>query len=152
MKEYDYSEPVKKSATVSPEYFTDAVFIGDSRMEDFASFSGIAKYATFYTHIGMTVNHLITEDSEEIIRFKVKGENLTLEEALRKYNDFSKVYIMLGYNELGWPDPESFITYYTKVLNIIKTVKPGVQIYVQCVIPVESEITGIGVDPEKDKN
>ena len=150
--EYNYAQPVPQSRQVDLEYFKDAVFIGDSRMEDFAAFSGIAKYATFYTHIGMTVNHLITEVENKIIRFKINGENLTLEEAFRKYSDFSKVYIMLGYNELGWPYPEQFINYYVKVLNLIKSVRPDVKIYVECVIPVARQITGIGVDPKMENN
>ena len=108
---YDYSNPVPQSEPVELEFFEDAIFIGDSRMEDFAAFSGLAKYATFYTHIGVTVNHLISENESEVIRFRVNGESLTLEETLRKYNDFSKVYIMLGYNEIGWPYPELFIKY-----------------------------------------
>ena len=150
--EYDYSKPVPESNAVGLESFNDAIFIGDSRMEDFANFSGIAKYATFYTHIGMTVNHLITDDLSKIIRFKVNGENLTLEEALRKYNSFTKVYIMLGYNELGWPDVAQFIKYYVKVFDLIKTVNPKAEIYVECIIPVARQITGYGVDPQTENN
>ena len=80
------------------------------------------------------------------------GESLTLEETLRKYNDFSKVYIMLGYNELGWPYPEEFIKYYAKVLDIIKEANPAADIYVECVIPVARTITGSGDDPETENN
>ena len=149
---YDYSNPVPQSEPVELEFFEDAIFIGDSRMEDFAAFSGLAKYATFYTHIGVTVNHLISENESEVIRFRVNGESLTLEETLRKYNDFSKVYIMLGYNELGWPYPEEFIIYYVKVLDIIKEANPASEIYVECVIPVARTITGSGVDPETENN
>ena len=149
---YDYSNPVPQSEPVELEFFEDAIFIGDSRMEDFATFSGLAKYATFYTHIGVTVNHLISENESEVIRFRVNGESLTLEETLRKYNDFSKVYIMLGYNELGWPYPEEFIKYYAKVLDIIKEANPAADIYVECVIPVARTITGSGVDPETENN
>ena len=149
---YDYSNPVPQREPVELEFFEDAIFIGDSRMEDFAAFSGLAKYATFYTHIGVTVNHLISENESEVIRFRVNGESLTLEETLRKYNDFSKVYIMLGYNELGWPYPEEFIKYYVKVLDIIKEANPASEIYVECVIPVARTITGSGVDPETENN
>ena len=100
----------------------------------------------------MTVNHLITDDLSKIIRFKVNGENLTLEEALRKYNSFTKVYIMLGYNELGWPDVAQFIKYYVKVFDLIKTVNPKAEIYVECIIPVARQITGYGVDPQTENN
>lgn len=149
---YDYSNPVPQSEPVELEFFKDAIFIGDSRMEDFAAFSGLAKYATFYTHIGVTVNHLISENESEVIRFRVNGESLTLEETLLKYDDFSKVYIMLGYNELGWPYPEEFIKYYAKVLDLIKEANPAAEIYVECVIPVARTITGSGVDPETENN
>ncbi len=149
---YDYPEQVPASAPAGWDYFEDAVFIGDSRMEDFALFTGMAKYAAFYTHIGVSVNQIVADNPEKRTLFLVGGEKLTLEEALTKYNDFSKVYIMLGYNEIGWPYPAEFIKYYVKVLDLIRSIKPDVQIYVESVIPVARTIRGIGVDPSCENN
>lgn len=150
--EYDYSKPVPQGSEVSKDSFTDAIFIGDSRMEDFGFFSGLAGKAKFYTHIGLTVNHLVSDDESKLTRFKINGEELTFEEAIRKNSDFSRVYIMLGYNELGWPYIDSFIEYYVNVINMIKTVQPDADIYVECIIPVAREISGDGVDPETENN
>ena len=150
--EYDYAKPVPESAPVDLDYFKDAIFIGDSRMENFGLFSGIAGHAKVYTHVGATVNAILSDDPQKVAKFKVNNEELPLEEVLRKYNDFSKVYIMLGYNELGWPYPEQFVKYYVKLLDKIKEIKPGVRIYVECVIPVARQVTGIGVDPETENN
>lgn len=149
---YHYPNQVAESAPVGWEYFEDAVFIGDSRMEDFALFTGMAKYARFYTHVGVSVNQILANDPERRTRFLVEGEKLTLEEALTKYDDFSKVYIMLGYNEVGWPYPSEFVKYYTAVLDLIRSIQPDVQIYVECVIPVARKISGSGVDPAYENN
>lgn len=147
-----YPNQVPEGDPVGWEYFEDAVFIGDSRMEDFAFFTGMAKYARFYTHIGVSVNQLVNPDPEQQTRFSVNGEKLTLKEALTKYNDFTKVYIMLGYNEIGWPYPEEFIKYYEQVLELIWSIRPDALIYVESVIPVARKISGSGVDPFYENN
>lgn len=147
-----YPNQVPERAPVGWEYFEDAVFIGDSRMEDFAFFTGMAKYARFYTHIGVSVNQLVNPDPEKQTLFSVNGEKLTLKEALTKYNDFTKVYIMLGYNEVGWPYPEEFIKYYEQVLELIWSIRPDALIYVESVIPVARQISGSGVDPFYENN
>ena len=149
---YDYAKPVPQSAEVSKDSFSDAIFIGDSRMEDFGFYSGLAGKSKFYTHVGLTVNHLIQIGESKLTKFKIDGEDLTFEEAIRKNNDFSRVYIMLGYNELGWPYIDTFIKYYVDVINMIKSVQPKAEIYVECIIPVAREISGSGVDPETENN
>ena len=134
--EYKFGEPVReKLPAVDMEYFKDAVFIGDSRMEDFGMFTGTAKYATFYAKIGLTIKKLINIDGSELVKFKVDGESLTFLEALKKKNEFKKVYVMFGYNELGWPKA-NFKKFYTQFLNEIRKINPDAIIYVYCVIPI----------------
>lgn len=149
---YDYSMPVPESAPVDWDYFEDAVFIGDSRMEDFALFTGMAKYATFYTHVGVSINSILSDNPKTVTRFLVNKEKLTLEEGLTKYNGFNKVYIMLGLNEIGWPYPSEFIKYYVRLLDLIRSINPEAQIYIECVIPMARQIRGSGVDPTYENN
>ena len=134
---YAYGLPVpEKLPAVDMSYFEDAIFIGDSRMEDFGLFTGVAKQATFYAKAGLAINKLIEGDGSQLVTFKVDGEKLTLFEALAKKNNFKKAYVMMGYNELGWPGTSGFKQYYTRLLNEIRKVNPNATIYVYCVIPV----------------
>lgn len=149
---YEFGQPVPANTPVNDGYFNDAIFIGDSRMEDIGLFSGAAKYATFYTKVGAVINYLIGKDYSELTKFTVNGEKLSLEEALIKYNNFSKVYIMMGFNELGWPGTASFEQYYTRLLKRIQEIQPKATIYVMSVIPVARNITGSGVKPEYENN
>lgn len=135
--EYTYGLPVyEKQPAVDMSYFNDAIFIGDSRMEDFGIFSGAARHSTFYAKLGLTLEKLINNDSSKNVKFKVNGEDMYLLDALRKNNDFKKVYVMMGYNELGWPGTASFKAYYERLLTSIREIKPDAIIYVYCVIPV----------------
>lgn len=134
--EYTYGLPVPENLpAVDMDYFKDAIFVGDSRMEDFGLFTGAAKYGTFYAQIGLTLNKIFTNDANKLAKFNVNGERLTLLDALQKNNNYKKAYVMMGYNELGWPIM-NFKQYYVNLLNEIRKASPDAIIYVYCVIPV----------------
>ena len=151
LENYTYGLPVpEKLPAVDELYFKDAIFIGDSRMEDFGLFTGVAKQATFYAETGLTINKLIEGDGSKLVKFKVDGEKLTLFEALAKKNDFNRGYVMMGYNELGWPGTAGFKQYYTRLLNEIRKVSPDAIIYVYCVIPVARKLVGADLSVENN--
>lgn len=149
--QYTYGLPVQeKLPAVDMSYFEDAIFIGDSRMEDFGLFTGTAKYATFYAKAGLAINKLIDGDGSKLVTFKVDGEKLTLFEALAKKNTFKKAYVMMGYNELGWPGTAGFKQYYTRLLNGIRKINPNVTIYVYCIIPVGRKLIDADLSVENN--
>ncbi|OJV64399.1 MAG: hypothetical protein BGO41_12320 [Clostridiales bacterium 38-18] len=129
---YDYSQPVKSASVVGDDYFSDAVFVGNSRTEGFMLYSGLKNVKSF-TYIGLKVD---TIQSSRVA--KLNGEKVTIMEAL-KYNKFSKLYIMLGMNELGWAFPEKFKEEYGKVIDQIKLDHPDAIIYIQSILPVSKE-------------
>ena len=93
---------VKKQATpVDDSYFSDAVFIGDSRVEGFHMQSGITQ-GTFLTGVGMNCTDIF-----ETPYISTASGNVTVIQAL-KNNSFKKMYIMIGTNDLGYPDFEEF--------------------------------------------
>lgn len=113
-------------------YFKDAVFIGDSRTEGFGIQSGI-KGINCYAKKGLAVN---TFFQWKVV--KENGEEKTIIQALRQ-KKFKKIYIMLGYNELGWPTEEGFIKQYKKVIKTIKNLQKEAIVYVQSIIYVSTE-------------
>ncbi len=130
--EYDYSKAVAESAQVGDDYFSDAIFVGDSRTEGFLLYSGLSN-AVGYAHKGLRADTCFTD---AVIH--LNGSKVTVMDALRANPNFSKVYIMLGTNELGWVYPEKFVEGYTKVIDEIRGINPGALIYAESLIPVTS--------------
>lgn len=123
------------SSAVDDSYFSDAVFIGDSRMEGFRNASGITQ-GTFFTSVGMSLSSM-TKDN--II--STQDGNITVAAALSggKYN---KIYIMLGTNDLGEYDWNSFREGFISVTKRFQEIQPDAIFYICSVIYVEeSKVT-----------
>lgn len=132
--EFDYSKPVPKSEIVENSYFDDAVFIGDSRTEGFILYTGLTN-AISYTNKGLTVDTVFTKPV-----INKNGDKISVMDALRQ-TDFSKVYIMLGINETGWPYNNIFIEKYEKIIDEIKAINPDATIYVEEILPVTDKVS-----------
>lgn len=131
---YDFSRPVPPSAPVDNSYFDDAVFIGDSRTEGLITNTGLSN-TTSYTYKGLMVDTVFTKP---VIR---RGENkISVMDAL-KTTSFSKVYIMFGINENGWPYNDVFIDKYGKIIDAIRDINPNAVIYVQEIMPVTNQVS-----------
>lgn len=127
----------RQDTPVDDSYFSDAVFIGDSRVEGFKAQSGITT-GTFLTGVGMDVETIETKPF-------IATENgmVTVYDALQAA-PYSKVYIMLGTNELGFYDFNEFERQYKSVLETIQLIQPNAVIYVMEVIYVEEALVTTG--------
>lgn len=113
--------------------FSDAVFIGDSRTEGLQINTQLST-ARFLAARGLKVDTALTKP---VIRLK-NGEKGTVIDGLRG-EDYRRVYIMFGLNELGWPYLDVFINHYEKLLDKIHEILPNATIYVQSILPVSKE-------------
>lgn len=145
---YDWSKPVPESAKKDVSWFDNALFIGDSRIGGFQTFAGVynAEYITFP---GMAVDKYFSW------KFYMKnGTQLTASEAIKTIDKkYTKVYINLGLNELGW-DPY-FGPFYNKLCDVIDSVRewnPDADIYLINVFPISKERTKTGPSWETLKN
>lgn len=127
--DYDYSSPVPQSAPVDDSYFSDAVFMGDSRTEGFALFSGLDTMTT-YASRGLNVSTVFTDATIDL-----NGTMVTAIDAL-KNTSFSKLYIMFGLNEASWPYSDVFIEDYGDIIDEARAVNPNAVIYIQSILPV----------------
>ncbi len=124
----DYMDIVvpEQSVALEDSYFSDAVFIGDSRMEGFRNFSGITK-GSFVTAIGMQLENIYTD-----AQIATSRGNMLVLDALKNIN-YTKIYMMLGTNELGAYDMTKIKDAYSKVLTDVKTysssTEPVVYVY-----------------------
>lgn len=133
--EPDWSAPVPLGQPVEAEsWFANAVFIGDSRTDGFKLYSGVPASASFLDYTGITVFDIM--DDKPVIR---QGEEkIPVLEALGQ-KQYGKVYISLGFNELGYYDPTGFAETYGLFLDAVAACQPDAAVYVQSIIPVNTE-------------
>ncbi len=130
---YDFSQPAPQRAAVDNDYFADAAFVGDSRTDGFLIYSGIGRGKN------LTSNGLSIFQLGEKKALTIGGKKYTLLEALA-LEQYGKVYLSLGVNELGYYDDEGFYRGYCQALDSIRAIQPNAVIYIQGLIPLNEEV------------
>lgn len=123
---------VPLSTPVEDTYFSDAAFLGDSRTEGFKLYSGLKEGSYFYA-VGATVDTVLSRPAR-----KTANGKISLLDAMSKTTP-SKIYVMLGVNELGWTRIDLFHTHYAKVVERIRSDHPDAEIVLQSILPVSAE-------------
>lgn len=104
--------------------FDDCAFIGNSRVLDLKNY-GLAE--NVYAAVGLNVNTVFTE--------KASGSDVPIIDELNGKH-FSKVFIMFGDNECGWPNTSVFISKYANIIDAVRERVPEAEIYIQSVLPI----------------
>ena len=130
---FDFSQPAPATEAVDMEYFSDALFIGDSRTDGLQLYSGV-KGADFYSYKGLTV---FETDSRKIV--DLNGTSYSVVEALEKGPQYAKIYISLGVNELGYFDDQAFHDTFASFLQKVKQYQPDAVIYLENLVPVNPD-------------
>lgn len=125
--------PETTKAEDNGEWFSDAVFIGDSRVDGLRLYSGITPDATFLVHTGLSI-YAVANGKEVLPR---DGKKVSILDALSQ-GTYGKVYLSLGINELGYFDPAGFGRTYGKVIDAVRECQPDAKLYVQALIPVNT--------------
>ncbi len=122
---------VRGVPTTAPEgYFDDALFIGDSRTVGLASFAPIDG-ATYFATTGLSTYKIDNAQSEAP---DTKGQSF---ESVLNSKTFTKVYIMLGINELG-SDFNTTIENYKGIIRRIQSAQSNAIIYVMANLHVDA--------------
>lgn len=129
-----------KYITVGDDYFADAVFIGDSRTVGMYEYGALEETATFYASTGLTVYKLF---DAPIVEVPGQKQKITVEEALSQQS-FSKIYLMIGINEMGTGTVESFMEAYKEAVAHLQELQPEAVIYLQAIMKVTSQRSGQG--------
>ena len=117
--------------TVDLSYFDDALFIGDSRMEGFGMHSGTN--ATFYATKGFQLHKYETMKAAQTEAGKAPIFDVIPQDA------FTKIYIKVGLNEMGWGTDEMFLEKYAELIARLRESEPRAIIYVHALLPVTAE-------------
>lgn len=129
---YDFSQPAPQREAVDNSYFDDAAFVGDSRTDGFMLYSGIGT-GTNLTSNGLSIFKLAEKEA-----LKIDGKKYTLLEALA-LEQYGKVYLSLGVNELGIHNDGRFYDSYCAAIDEIRKVQPNAVIYIQGLIPLNEK-------------
>lgn len=108
---------------VDNDYFSNACFIGDSRMEGLY-FYGDLKEADFVYKPGVTVY--------DIMNNKLSmngGGSYRLTDVLAK-KQYAQIYMMVGVNELGDKNPDEYAKAYSNDIEIIRQLQPDAVIFI----------------------
>ena len=114
--------------TVDESYFTDALFIGDSRLQGFGFWSGLP--ATYYCATGF---QLYKYDTAKVVQ--TEDGKVPIFDAM-PYDAFTKIYIKVGLNELGYGTEENFEKKYAELIEKLREYEPRAVIYVHAILPV----------------
>ena len=116
---------------VTEDYFDDALFIGDSRTEGLSEYCApLDERATFYAKVSLTIYDCMRKQF-----VKTDDGKITIDQALQE-NQFGKIYIMLGLNEVGTGTPETFAETYQEVILRIRELQPDALIFIQGIMHV----------------
>lgn len=128
LNRYKGPEPPLQPAA-DEDFFADACILGNSLVEGIRLYSGL-KSMTYYSYTGMTVISAASGYNYVLNN----GAYGTALDAMAQH-DYSKVYIELGINEIGFP-VETFTDYYRKVIERIQADQPDADIYILSLTPV----------------
>ena len=124
-------EPVfpKEFTEVSDEYFEDACYIGDSRVQGLGLYSDLP--GVNYGSVGLQLYKVF---DKRVI--DTPAGKMTIPEMLSIGPGYGKIYLGFGLNEMGWGNADMFAEYYYTLIDYIKAVQPDATIYVMGVIHV----------------
>ena len=122
--EAEPEDPNGGFVTVDASWFDDALFIGDSHIEGFCDYADLHN-ATYYYKRGL--------DIWSVMKKSFVDGKITLPQALSK-QQFGKIYLMLGINEIGYASDESWAAQYAAVVEQLRELQPDALIYIQSIL------------------
>lgn len=120
------SGTVTQSKAVPMSYFDDAALIGDSRAVGLPLYTDLGAHITSFAVTSCTAK-MVLEGTDKVAPIIKKIE--------AKPNQFKKVYIMLGLNEIGHTH-STIMNRYKTIIDRVRACQPNAIIYIQTVLPI----------------
>ena len=119
---------------VNDYYFSDALFVGNSRTDGLKLYGGFQDSTTFLSKESTTVYNLF---DKQLRLSTPDGSTSTMTLLDLLFNrQFRKIYIGVGVNELGIPDTAAFYQKYREAVAVIRQLQPDAIIYIQGIMHV----------------
>ena len=109
--------------------FSRCAFVGDSRIKSMEE-QKITDGADFFSSVGIDIGSVKTKQ----VYTDKNGAKCTLLQALYEKH-YDKIYVMLGINDLGWPE-EQFCKYYEEIIKDIRENCSESEIYTMAILPM----------------
>ena len=150
--EYIFGEPIPESDPVSPDWFDDAVFIGDSvtvSLRMFCNDTHALGNAQFLCENSLSATNALWSISSESVHPVYNGAKIRLEDGVAACGA-KNVYIMLGINNISF-GVENAAQDMLTVIRGIEENAPDVHIFIETVTPmtVTSSIMGNGLNNDR---
>ena len=127
-------EPTPDMSPLPPEFFDDAVFVGDSITNELKVYT--------YTHDELGAPQFITQDSCSVRNLaeygtliSYKGKKTSLPDAIADCGA-KRVFIMLGINDIGVISIDRAMEDWGKFVGMIREKSPDIEIYIQSCTPM----------------
>lgn len=133
----DERDPVMappQTAKVDTAFFDDAVFVGDSvtlKLSYYAASSGELGKAQFLTRGSYGVAHAVMDS----MMLTYQGQDMKVEDAINA-TGATKVFLMMGMNDIGLYGIETTIENWGKLIERIQENCPKVTVYIQSMTPI----------------
>ena len=107
-----------------PDYFKDALFIGDSRTEELMEYGDLPG-ATFFARVSMSIYNM----HKKTCKVNNGIGDISFDDLMANYK-FKKVYIMLGVNEIDY-DRATTVNKYHALIDELRAKQPDAIIFIQ---------------------
>lgn len=124
-----FDRPLPASPAVGAGWFSGAVFIGDVRLQELTG-AGL-----FQPGLSLAQGGLNLRDLRWGTPFSRDGGRASLAQMLEGC-PYRRVYLLLGFNEASWMGEEEFYGEYSGLIDDLRRLLPGAEVYVQTLIPV----------------
>lgn len=139
----DFEFGIQESQAVEHSYFNDAVFIGDSIMEDIEEYvlhkrqtnQDYLGTAQFLAMGGLSARNALWEISDTSRHPIYNGERIKVQDGVAAMGNIKKVYLLLGANDILLTDSVEHLKNYHTLLQLIKEQSPQVEFYVMSITP-----------------
>lgn len=118
-----------KLQQVDDSYFSDALFIGDSRTDGLYTYGNMSGKTTFFAKDALSVFKVF--DLE--IPFHTPDGQTRSAKLLDVLGEkqYRKIYICIGVNELGMPTTVEYYNKYKELLEVVRKLQPDSIIYIE---------------------
>ena len=110
-------------------YFSDALFIGDSRTDGFRDYSSLKDVASFWAKESLSVYNVL-DKSLPLYMHGTWEDSQTLQQVLETH-PYGKIYVSMGINEIGMPTTVKYVEKYKALLEMIREAEPDAILYIQ---------------------
>ena len=121
------------------EYFSDALFVGNSLVHGLWAFGGI-KSASYAAATSASVVNLDRVKNEAFWGDPETAPSVM--EAIYQ-GSYGKIYVLLGINEIGF-EPPDFVAIYSGLLDTFESIHPDAEIYIMGLTPVTAKKDACG--------